>query len=118
MRRDIFESIGIVLGTIFIALVTNSFRSDGLSLVRAEMSSQQLSSEAEIGEGSISFRTFVNKLHQPGMIILDARASEEFRGGRMFREQKAYHMMSSRKSRRWFSKILLLTERLSPTARK
>jgi rhodanese-related sulfurtransferase len=81
MRKKIFKSIGIILCTTFIALVTNSFRADGLSLIWAETSSQQLSSGTEPGEGIISLQAFVKKLDQPGVIVLDARDLEDFREG-------------------------------------
>jgi len=81
MRQKIIESIGIILCTTFIALLTNSFRSDGLPLIRAETSPQQLSSGTELGEGIISLQAFLKKLDQPGVIILDARDPEDFREG-------------------------------------
>ncbi len=78
MRQKIFESIGIILCTTFIALLTNSFRSDGLPLIRAETSPQQLSSGTELGEGIISLKAFLKRLDQPGVIILDARDPEDY----------------------------------------
>jgi len=80
MRQKIFESIGIILCTTFIALVTNSFRADGLPLIRAETSPQELASGAEPGEGII-LKAFLKRLDQPGVIILDARDPEDFREG-------------------------------------
>ena len=81
MRQKILESIGIILCTTLIALLTNSFRADGLPLLRAKSLSPSLMSGDESGEGIVALQVFLKKLDQPGVIIFDARDSEEFREG-------------------------------------
>ena len=81
MRKKVLEAIGIIFCTTLIALLTNSFRSDHLPLIRAETPAQQLFLGNDPGEDIISLQVFLKKLDQPGVIVLDARDPEDFREG-------------------------------------
>ena len=77
-KRSIVECIGILLFATALALGTNFFRSDGLTLLRPK----PLPVSAEDNQGdSIPLQTLKGKLQQPGVIILDARSPEEFAEG-------------------------------------
>ena len=75
LRRFIFESIGIFLFAVVLALLTNFFRSDGLPLLRTQPPPPP---PEGIQNNAISFQVLREKLKQPGIIILDARFPEDF----------------------------------------
>jgi len=77
MKRNVWEATGIVLFSILIALMSNQVRSDGIPLVRPSTSD----GSAQNGEHIISLQSVVEKLGEPGIIILDARPPEDYREG-------------------------------------
>jgi rhodanese-related sulfurtransferase len=83
MRRVLLESIGIVLFSISLAFLTNYFRSDGLPLFRPHSSPRSILEKNNQGEGTISLTILLEKLKQPGVIIIDARSQEEYQAGHL-----------------------------------
>lgn len=81
MRQKVFESVGIIIFSVFLAFITNYFRSDGLPLLRTNRPPASLSSENERKAGIISLQILLKKLKQTGVIILDARSPDEFGEG-------------------------------------
>ncbi|MDX9802395.1 MAG: rhodanese-like domain-containing protein [Spirochaetia bacterium] len=78
LKRSFAECVGIFLFSTILAFSTNFFRSDGLSLLRPKF----LPPPAEDNQANnISLQTLKGKLQQPGVIILDARSSDEFAEG-------------------------------------
>lgn len=75
LRRSIFESVGILLFAVALALLTNFFRYDGLPLLRPQPSPPP---SEDTQNNIISLQMLREKLKQPGVIILDARFPEDF----------------------------------------
>ena len=78
LKRSLRECIGIFLFATTLALLTNFFRPDGLTLLRPKL----LPPSTEDNKGNIiSFQTLKEKFEQPRVIILDARSPDEFTEG-------------------------------------
>lgn len=81
MRRILFESLVIFLFSVSLALLTNQFRSDGLPLLRPKPLPIPIVSDNNQNEGTLPFPAFRERLHQVGVLILDARSPDEFLEG-------------------------------------
>ncbi|MBN2468520.1 MAG: hypothetical protein JXD19_10255 [Deltaproteobacteria bacterium] len=82
MKKSFLEAIGIICFSVFLALIVNCFRSDGLPLVRP--SSPPLPPVVvaeEAGEGLVTAEYVLSQINQPGFLIVDARSSDDFRQG-------------------------------------
>jgi len=77
MKRNVWEAIGILCFSILIAFFTNQIRSDGIPLIRPSTSPISANSEEHI----VSLQELVEKMEKPGVLIVDARSSEDFREG-------------------------------------
>jgi 3-mercaptopyruvate sulfurtransferase SseA len=81
LRRYARESLGIVLFSVCLALASNQVRSDALPLVRPKPAPPVVAAPDRHQGSAVSFQELTAKLNTPGVVVVDARASEEFSEG-------------------------------------
>lgn len=81
LRRYARESLGIVLCSVCLALASNHVRSDGIPWVRPKASPPRAAAPGDQQQGVVSLEELAGKLNTPGVVVVDARASEEFAAG-------------------------------------
>lgn len=81
LRRYVRESLGIVLCSVCLALASNQVRSDGLPWVRPKPSPSGAAVPGEQQGSVVSLQELEAALKRPGVVLVDARGSEEFAEG-------------------------------------
>lgn len=83
LQRYVLESVGIVLFSVCLALASNQIRRDGLPWVRPKHPSSGTTVAIAPQEGVVSLQELEAALKRTGVVLVDARSSEEFAAGHL-----------------------------------